>query len=94
MRNELLNKFSVIEFNIRELLRATEKIREEFDKGKYLSRDQITVFDEFYKLINQTLTVREVVMYLKLYENFFENKEVTIEERHSKYYPGGTKTFS
>ena len=94
MRTELLNKFSVIEFNTREILKATEKIKNEFESGKYLSRDEIMILDQFYKLITQTLNRQEVSMYLELYYDITNQKELFVEKRHRKYYPAGTKTFS
>ena len=94
MRSEIINKMAALEFNIRELLRATEKIKNEFDSGKYLSRDEIMVFDQFYSLFNQTLKTQEVSMYLELYYNITNQKELLVEKRHRKYYPAGAKTFS
>lgn len=94
MRDELTNKLAALEFNIRCLLRATECIRNEFEKGRYLSVDHLKVFDEFYKLINTTLIFSEVKMYLKLYDILINQYEGKLENRHRKNYPGGTKTFS
>ena len=97
MKEEILNKLSAINYNLRELEQSTDMIRTEINKMKVITEVETTIVNNFYKSFIQFITTQEVDMYLMILKtnNSYNKKgEAALERKHRKHHKGRIKTFS